>query len=69
MQVQKLREPTGWDIRKSADDPYHEALGTGHAQMSGHALGRAVQRVIQLPYDPHELKHVAKCRSTGAISF
>ncbi len=63
VEVQELGERPGRDAREATDDPEHEPLGPRHPELSGHALGRTLQRVIERPDEAHEIQDVTESRS------
>jgi hypothetical protein len=55
MQMHELRKLPCRNARKSAHDPNHEPLRTGHAKRGLHALGCFLQGMIEGPQQTHEL--------------
>jgi len=56
MDVQGSCEIPGRKSRKAANDPKHQALRAGDAELRLHAARRPIEAVIDCPHQPHEIE-------------
>jgi hypothetical protein len=60
MNVQHSRETAGRNSRKAPHDAEDESLRSRHAEVAFHTLRRSLQAVVDSPYDPQKIKHIAE---------
>lgn len=56
MNMKDVRELTRGETWEQTDDAQRQPLRPGHAPLLAHSFRRALQRVYQLPQQPHELQ-------------